>query len=67
MHAYHKPIVTIAVLHAQQDLVILALHRRMECGVLFPVMHAFDSILEMALCNDSAVQHGLSGQSSAGV
>ena len=65
MHAYQKPIVTVAV-HASQQMV-LALHRRVGFGMLFPVMHAFESILDMTLCIDSAIQDGLSGQSSAGV
>ncbi len=65
MHAYQKPIVTVAV-HAVQQ-VILAVHRRVGFGVLFPVMHAFESILNMTLCIDPAVSDGLSGQSFAGV
>jgi len=59
MHAYQKPIVTVAV-HAVQQ-VILAVHRRVGFGVLFPVMHAFESILNMTLCTDPAIQDGLQG------
>jgi len=63
MHAYRKPIVTVAVHAAQQA--ILAVHRRVGFGVMFPVMHISESIFNT--CIDQAIQDGLSGQSHAGV
>ncbi len=42
MHAYQKPIVTVAVHAAQQA--ILAVHTRVGFGVLFPVMHTFEHV-----------------------
>ena len=45
MHAYQKPIVTVSMHSAQQ--VILAVHRHVGLGVLFLVMYAFESILNV--------------------
>ena len=64
MHIYQKPIVTVSVHSAQQ--VILAVHRHMGFGVLFPVMYAFESILNVACVLTQQYKDGLAGQ-SAGV
>jgi len=63
MHAYQNLIVTVAKHAAQQA--SLTVHRRVGIGVLFPVMHTYECVLNM--CIDPAIQDGLSGQSHAGV
>jgi len=45
--------------------VIVAVHRHVGFGVLFPVVRASESMLGTSLCIDSAIQDGFSGQSPA--
>lgn len=50
---------TIAVHAAQQALLACAVHRHVGFGVLFPVMHTFDCVLNMFI--DPAIQDGYQG------